>query len=234
MKEDNVIKFEYWQEQKNSNFPDVFSTFDGIESIDEGTFFIWSEMTTHMPCSGGAGMWEMLQNIDLLIGYIRHVRLPGFFEIWLKRDEWDNNEDMIKAEELFDRAERVADLKYKEDIPLMKEIIKEIDSLFSLPENQKFERLKSALVKFNDKWDNAGTLSFSIYIYKDAVEVGEELYKRDNELIDETYYDYFGEDEEAENKEVALEQWLEICGNIYSDEVSFDIFMNVLDNSNSY
>ena len=237
MKEIDYTKFEYWQKQKRHEFPDITGMNYTIDSLSEETAFLWTSMSGAPPCSSSVGMWELALNVASLAGYIRYIYLENFFEIWLKRDQWDKSEAMIKAEDLFSKAVTIEGLEYQKDIPLMKEIIEEVDRVMGLTSHEIFCGLKRALDKFNAHWNNTLTWSFDMKIYKDAVEVGEVLFNMNRETLEDIYSEYSEEDAEydiEEEKTITKDQWLEICKGIYSDKGQLKLFLNVLRNSNYF
>ncbi len=234
MNKNDFSKFEYWQKQREENLPDITGANYDITGIDEETIFLWTSMSGPPPCSGGVGMWELIPNVDMLIGYLRYVSLPRFFEVWLNRDSWDKSEDMIRAEELFSRAESTENSDHKEDIPVMNMIINEIDKLFDLPDDQKYESLETILDKFNKKFDNNKTWSFELNIFKNAVSVGEELFENDIDQVEDIYFEYFQDDEVELDEKQIKKQWLNICKEVYDDNDCLDMFLDVLRSSNYY
>jgi len=239
MEESTYSDFEYWQKQKRDEFPDVTGMNYTIANLAEETAFLWTSMSGAPPCSSSVGMWEFALNVQGLVGYIRYIYLENFFEIWLKRDQWDHGQDMIKAEDLFRNTEEINDLEVKKDIPLMKEIIEEIDSIWGLASDEMFAGLQRALDKFNARWNHTSTWCFDMKIYNDAIEVGKALFNNNRDNIQEMYSDYI--EEHAENNgysriedEISKDEWLEICKGIYSDKAKLDLFLNVLRNSNYF
>lgn len=228
-------KFEYWQRQKRHEFPDITGMNYTIDRLTEETAFLWTSMSGAPPCSSSVGMWELAMNVEALAGYIRYIYLENFFEIWLKRDQWDNSEAMLKAEDLFSMAENVEGLEYKRDIPLMKEIIEDIDCAMGLSSHETFEGLKRALDKFNTHWNGTVTWSFDMEIYKDALEAGQALFNMNRDNIEEMYSEYLEDSENnIEEKMITKDQWLEICKGIYLNKRQLDFFLNVLRNSNYF
>jgi len=234
MKDIDYTKFEYWQKQKRHEFPDITGMNYTIDSLAEETVFLWTSMSA--ACSSSVGMWELALNVASLAGYIRYIYLQNFFEIWLKRDQWDKSEALIKAEDLFSTALTGEELEYQKDIPLMKGIIEEVDCVMGLTSHEIFYGLKRALAKFNAHWNDTLTWSFDMKIYKDAVEVGEVLFKMNRETIEDIYSEYLEENAEydIEEEKITKEQWLEICKGIYSDKGQLELFLNVLRNSNYF
>ncbi|HZK55618.1 MAG TPA: hypothetical protein VFC84_15725 [Desulfosporosinus sp.] len=232
MDEMNYSQFEYWQRQKNNEFPDIVGMNYTIDRLSEDTAFLWTSMSGAPPCSSSVGMWELALNIKSLAGYVRYIYLENFFEIWLKRDQWEISDAMIKAEDLFSKAESICGLEYKMDIPLMKEIIEEVDRVMELENHEIFEGLKRALNKFNARWNNTLTWSFAMNIYQDSVEAGKVLFDNNRDNIEEMYSEYLEED--AEHEKITKDQWLEICKDIYGDKGKLDLFLNIVRNSNYF
>lgn len=143
---------------------------------------------------------------------------------------------MIIAEDLFSKAVTIEDLEYQKDIPLMKEIIEEVDCVMGLSSHEIFYGLKRALDKFNAHWNGTLTWSFDMKIYKDAIEVGEALFNMNHETIEDIYSEYLEEETkyDIEEEKITKEQWLEICKGIYSDKGQLELFLNVLRNSNYF
>lgn len=143
---------------------------------------------------------------------------------------------MIIAEDLFSKAVTIVDLEYQKDIPLMKEIIEEVDCVMGLSSHEIFYGLKRALDKFNAHWNGTLTWSFDMKIYKDAIEVGEALFNMNHETIEDIYSEYLEEETkyDIEEEKITKEQWLEICKGIYSDKGQLELFLNVLRNSNYF
>lgn len=235
MDKDIFSAFEYWQQQKHDNFPDIIATSENVDRIDKETIFLWAYMVSPMPSSVSVGIWELVPDYETLKGYLRFIRLPGFFEIWLDRAEWDDSyNELILAEELFTRAEAVNGLDNREDISFMKDIIQELDSINNdLTTAHKIEQLKGVLGRFNDRWNSTLTWSFGIYIYQDAVEAGKQLFSSKTELINEIFKHNFKQGQTVERENVK-EQWLAICQNVYNDRNSCALFMEVMNKSNDF
>ena len=188
------------------------------ETITESTAFLWTEIGAPGP-GGAVGAWDWFPNIGALAGFIRFVILPSFFGIWLVREEWDEREDYIRAEELFNRARESGKCRYAQDIPLMEKIIEGMDRVLKSSELQLVENIKTALQAFNDKWNYTQTWKFFIYIFANPAEVGQELYERDPDRIEEEL-------------ELTKEDWIKVCNNVLKNEEDMKTFIKELEESN--
>ena len=73
MDEMNYTQFEYWQKQKNNEFPDITGMNYTIDRLSEDTAFLWTSMSGAPPCSSSVGMWELALNVKALAGYVRYI-----------------------------------------------------------------------------------------------------------------------------------------------------------------
>jgi hypothetical protein len=187
--------------------------------LNPRSIFIWTEMTMPMPSGSTVGSWLWFPEPKALVGYLKHVLFPSYFGIWLVREEWDTSEDeFLPVEKMLDDAEKAAECRYKQDIPLMREIIKDFDKLFDQEDRLVIEQLKNIENKFNIRWENTPTWCFKIQIFSSPFDVGKEIIDRI-------------EDEELDIDEelgMTTDEWLSVCKDIYQAEDHKEIFINEL------
>jgi hypothetical protein len=171
-------------QENGRNLDDPFPN----QRITENTIFVWSEMTTPMPCSSTGGTWAHFPDAGAACGFLRHLLLPQFFEIWLVREEWDADpESHIMAEDLFDRAIAAGECRYADDIPEMREVITLLDQAIASDSSEAcFQFLEKSAQQFNHFWSNTGTWCFEIEVYPDPVPAGKRMGKRWLGFFDET------------------------------------------------
>ena len=81
-----------------------------------------------------------------------------------------------------------------------------------------FESLKGIVGEFNAKWENTGTWSFSLSVFRTPEEVGKEVVNR---------YQDESEDEFQDKFDLSKDEWLEIYQNVYENN-NQNRFKNVL------
>lgn len=165
-----------WTQENGRNLDDPFPE----QPITEKTVFLWSEMTSPMPCSSTGGSWAHFPDTWAAAGFIRHLLLPQFFEIWLVRDEWDPDpESHIVAEDLFERAITSGECRYEDDIATMRKVLLMVDQAIESDSNEVcFQLLQKSVKKFNRFWSGIATWSFEIKLYPDPVAAGRQMSKR--------------------------------------------------------
>ena len=136
-----------WTQENGRNLDDPFPK----QRITEKTVFLWNEMTSPMPCPSTGGSWAHFPDATAAAGFLRHLLLPQFFEIWLVREEWDPYpESHIMAEDLFERAIASAECRYAQDIPEMREVVALLDRAIESDSNEaSFQLLEKSVERFN-------------------------------------------------------------------------------------
>jgi hypothetical protein len=134
-------------------------------------------MTSRMPCSSTGGSWSHFPDVSAAAGFLRHVILPQFLEIWLVRDEWDSDsESHIVAEDLFDRALESKECRYEKNIPEMRKIVALIDQTIESDSDEACcQFLAKSVKKFNKYWSDADTWCFEMELFHDPVSVGKQM-----------------------------------------------------------
>jgi hypothetical protein len=217
------ISFEEWQRIQGKKVQSIGSPFNN-EIITVRSVYLWNEMTAPLPSGSTTGEWGFFPCPQALSGFLRYVLLPAFFGVWLVREEWDAQpEKFIKAEELFEFAERSKKCRYLEDIPLMKELIADLDCLVNKDDREVCQGIVAVSKKFNNRWENASTWCFKIQVFETPVSVGAEIFDR------------FAEGLEAEDAEeefgISKSDWLEICRNAIQNTAAQDRFMDKVNES---
>lgn len=218
--------FAEWEEIVKKNGRSVESSFDHMP-LTKSSVFHWNQMSTPLPAGGTYGAWGIFPEPKALAGFLRFMVLPQFFEIWLVREEWDDDpERFVRAEELFDIAEKSGKCRYIEDVPVMKTLIADLDALMNQDNEKVTAGLNDVAKKFNDRWEDTPTWCFKVEVYNDPVAVGKEIFKRIAEdLEEEDIVEEFGMSED---------DWMDICRKALTDESAQEQFTEKLSDSGWY
>ena len=216
--------FAVWEKIVDKNGRGVESPFDYMP-LTKNSIFHWNQVSAPMPSGSTNGAWGTFPEPKALAGFLRYVVLPQFFEIWLVREEWDDEPDrFISAEELFDLAEKSEKCRYIEDVQVMKTLIAGLDALMGQDNEKVRAGLNDVAKKFNEKWENTPTWCFKIEIYEDPVAVGKEIYKRVAADVKEEYLN--------EDFGMSEDDWIDICRKALTDESAQEQFNEKLNDSN--
>ena len=60
--------------------------------LTKKTLFLWHEFLAPHPYPLIIGKWDLFPEPPALIGFLRHVLLPFFFECHLDRQKWDKDQ----------------------------------------------------------------------------------------------------------------------------------------------
>lgn len=199
------------------------------EKLTDQSMFLWNEMTAPLPYGHTAGAWGAFPEPEALIGFLKYIVLPTFFETWLIREEWDEEpEKYISPEELFNRARNSEKCRYTEDIIEMKGFIDSLNSLFGKSYSEIKSGLQEIEKKFNAKWSDTPTWCFRIEGYDSPGAVCSEILGRHEvEMTDED--DFF-----QEEMGFSKEEWKHICKNAASDLEAQDKFFQILERNASF
>lgn len=222
MAQQNWKTFSVWEGIVAKSGRSLESPFNQIPLTQDSLYF-WNQMSAPLPSGSTYGAWGIFPDPAALAGFLRYIVLPTFFEIWLNREEWDKDpEAFIKAEELFERAEKSGKCGYLEDLPLMRSLIESLDALMVKNNEDVRTGLVDVAEKFNNRWQETPTWCFKIEIYEDPVAVGKEVLGRVVEDLDEdSVIDEFGMSEE---------DWMKICKNVLIDEHAKTQYIETLSN----
>ena len=179
--------------------------------LTKDSIYLWNQMSTPLPDGSTHGTWGVFPEPKALAGFLRYIVLPIFFEIWLVREEWDDDpERFIKAEELFAMAEKTGKCRYIEDVPFMKPLIATLDALMDRSNEEVTRGLADVAEKFNYRWEDTSTWCFKIEIHENPVSVGKEIFNCVAEDLEPDYIvEEFGMSEDA---------WMKICRSALEDE----------------
>jgi hypothetical protein len=216
MTEKNWASFSEWKKIVAETNCGVESPFNDTLLTDD-SIFLWNQTGTPLPSGSTNGAWGSFPEPKALVGFLRYVALPVFFEIWLVREEWDKEpERFIKAEELFELAEQSGKCRYIEDTQLMKTLIADLDVLMEQDNEKVTMDLTAVVKKFNERWENTPTWCFKLEIYESPVMVGKEIFNRvADEIKDEYVEEEFG---------MAEKDWMNICQKALTDKTAQDQF----------
>ena len=226
MVEMNWASFLEWKQIYEKTNCGVGSPFNDAP-LTEDSIYLWNEMSAPLPSGATNGVWGIFPESKSLAGFLRYVVLPKFFEIWLVRDEWDDNpERFINAEELFELAElaeQSVKCRYIEDIRLMKALIADLDALMDKDNEKVGIGLVDLTKKFNGRWEDTPTWCFKLKVYENPVSVGKEIFNRVAEDLDEKdATEEFGMPEDV---------WMEICKKALTDKSTQKQFTEKLSES---
>ena len=225
--------WDYWNTWTAKNGRVIVDPFEN-RSITKSTVFLWNALTTPLPSGSTTGIWQHFPDANALAGYLRHFLLPTFFEIWLVREEWDeNNAEFVTAEDLFSRALQSQKCRYVHDISSMQKVIKVVDeALNSQSIGDCFKATKRAVKKFNSKWSDTPTWCFSLNVYDSPLKAGKHMaetwgleeYEADDsdEENNEMYW------ETAEPFKMSPQDWKKVCKKAATDSASSDRFLSVM------
>lgn len=223
MVENNWSSFEEWKQIYEEIQCGLGSPFNDTP-LTEDSIFLWNQMSAPMPSGATNGDWGIFPEPKALAGYLRYIALPIFFGIWLVREEWDNDsEKFLFAEELFDIAEQSGKCRYTEDIPTMRALIAELDGLMAVDNEAVKRGIIGVANQFNKRWEKTPTWSFKLEVYEDPVSVGNEIFNRVVEDMDEEYV--------AEEFGMTKETWMDICQNALVDTSAYNQFAEKLRDS---
>jgi hypothetical protein len=117
-------------------------------------------MTAPLPSGTTAGAWTAYPAVQKLAAHLRFGLLPDDFSIWLCRDEWDLNPQELKTAEVIFEGAKSANNRYAGDIPVMQEIIAELDGSMKADEAEAWRRVQKACRMFNARWKSTPTWNF--------------------------------------------------------------------------
>jgi hypothetical protein len=226
MEKRNWKSFEYWKNLYIGSEAELQGRFQS-DPMTEKSVFLWTQLGAPLPSGSTSGAWSIFPEIKSLIGFLRFVALPIYFGIWLVREEWDDESNkFINAEQMFETAQSSGKCRFTDDIPLMKELIKNLDNLFDLPDEKIYPELKEVIKKFNDRWENTSTWCFTIQTYENPKDTGMEIFNRIAEDVQEEY--------QEEEFGMSKGSWIEICNSALNDEKAQLEFKEVLAESALY
>jgi hypothetical protein len=216
MTEMNWKSFDYWKNLVGEGGRSLESPFNLME-LTEKSLFLWSQMSAPMPSGATNGSWGIFPEPKALAGFLKHVVFPVFFETWLVREEWDGNPDsVISVNEILSKAESSDKCRYREDIPLMKNLIKTNYGFFNLPDGEVIKGLQDLTGKFNDRFEDTSTWSFQLKTFQSPLDVGKEIVSRiDDEFVEEELG-------------LSSKAWLDTCGRVLKDKKAQDEFKRIL------
>jgi hypothetical protein len=116
----------------------------------------------------------------------------------------------------FELAEQSGKCRYLGDIPLMKSLIAELDTLMD-KDNEKVKKGITAVVKkFNERWESTPTWTFKLEVYENPVLVGKEIFNRVADEVDEKYV--------VEEFGMSENDWMDICEKAIADDAAQEQF----------
>lgn len=221
MNEQKWREFEFWSNLYKERQRALEGPFRS-EPLTEESVYLWTQLGAPLPSGATAGEWDWFPNSKALVGFLRFIAFPIYFEIWLVREEWDPGpKRFIQAEKLFSIAEQSNKCRYTEDIPLMKDLIERLDDVFDLPEDQMIATLQKVAEEFNSRWANTPTWTFKIQIFDNPSKVGEEIYSRIADEVEEEYIE--------EEFGMSKREWLDTHQNALLSKESQEKFLRVLE-----
>ena len=216
MRETNWGSFAEWEEIRTKTNCGLESPFNG-ESLTKDGVYLWNQMSAPLPSGSTNGVWGIFPDPKALAGFLRYIVFPIFFEIWLVREEWDQDpEKFISAENLFELAEQSGKCRYIEDVSLMKTLITELDVLMDQDNAKVRAGLKDVANKFNGRWEDTPTWCFKIEVFEDQVAVGKEIFRRVSEDMEKEYIE--------EEFGMSENNWMEICKKVLTDKSAKEQF----------
>ena len=221
---------------------------EGENPFDDGpvgpdSLFAHESFCALLPCAAGVSVWRHFPGPRAAAAYLRHMFLGACFSTWLVREEWDDGDEAsrIPVCDLLDRAERAEECMFAGDIPLMREIVAELDAaLSSADAGDAATLLQSALQKFNARWSHTPTWEFGFRLIGDCEEVGAAVYSQYDELQEEDGDEGEGEGEGEEGNTFeeehgyTQEEWMDLCRRARTDPSASQVMLAVLKDCDSY
>lgn len=123
--------------------------------------FLYSSITAPLPSAQMSGFWDAYPSIQGVAAHLRFGLLPLEFSIWLCRDEWDPAPREPKTAETIFEGAIAANIRYCEDIPLMRSIIAELDiAMKATKPSAAVAGVQKAADMFNERWQSTHTWDF--------------------------------------------------------------------------
>ena len=155
----------FWATLYKTKQPSLESPFKS-EPLTEKSIYIWSEIGAPKHSGIINGQWNWFPKPEALAGFLRFIELPMYFGIWLVREEWDTEPNRFRrAEELLSLAEISEQCRFKFEIPDMKDLIYQLDTLSDLPDAEIRSGLKDVAKDFNKHWSDTPTWHFKMLIF---------------------------------------------------------------------
>jgi hypothetical protein len=178
--------FEWWRARYDADEVGLDEPFvDEAWSAD--TAFVWAKIIEPLRPGVGSpsGFWATFPHVRAAAGALRFVLLPDWFGAWLGRDEWDEDPDaFVAAESMLAGAEQAADEALRVDVPLMREILAELDAVLALTDAAACEEaLQAVIEKVNARWHGTGSWEFSLELFRGPLALADELAARRTEYL---------------------------------------------------
>jgi hypothetical protein len=178
--------FDWWRERYEAEDVGLDEPFvDEAWSAD--TTYVWAKTIEPVRPGVGSpgGFWATFPHPRAAAGALRFVLLPDWFGAWLERDTWDAEPDAFVASDLLlAAAAESAPEEVRADVPLMREILADLDAVLAADDAGACEAaLRQALEKVNTRWHGTGSWEFSLEIYRGPTSLADELAARRTEYL---------------------------------------------------
>ena len=178
--------FQWWRERYEAAGAGLDEPFSAEPWTDDTTF-VWAKVIEPVRPGVGApsGFWATFPHPRAAAGALRFVLLPDWFSAWLDREAWDEAPDaFVATDDLLAAAAQAAAEEVRADVPLMRELLADLDAVLALDDAAACEAaLAPVLDRLNARWHGTGSWDFSLEVFRGPTALADEMISRRTEYL---------------------------------------------------